>query len=100
MRLEPTKMHMSSDSLLIILLVGVIAGWLAGQIVQGTGFGILGDLIVGIAGAFVGSWALPQFNIHFGDGLVAAIANATIGAVLLLVVIGLIRGGGSRWRRA
>ena len=93
-------MNMSTESLLVIICVGVVAGWIAGQIVQGTGFGILGDLIVGIAGAFVGSWALPQFHIHFGDGIVAAVANATIGAVLLLVVIGLIRGGGSRWRRA
>jgi len=92
-------MNMSTESLLVIIGVGIVAGWLAGQIVQGTGFGILGDLIVGIAGAFVGSWLLPQFHIHFGEGIVSAIVNATIGAVLLLFVIGLIRGG-SRWRRA
>ncbi|MEY9879016.1 putative membrane protein YeaQ/YmgE (transglycosylase-associated protein family) [Bradyrhizobium sp. USDA 328] len=49
-------MHMSSEGLLVILFVGLAAGWLAGQIVQGTGFGIIGDLIVGILGAFVGSW--------------------------------------------
>ena len=47
MSLEDTKMHMSNESLLIILGVGLIAGWLAGQIVQGTGFGIVGDLIIG-----------------------------------------------------
>jgi uncharacterized membrane protein YeaQ/YmgE (transglycosylase-associated protein family) len=93
-------MNMSTESLLIIIAVGIVAGWLAGQIVQGTGFGVIGDLIVGVAGAFVGSWLLPQFHIHFGDGIVNAIVNATIGAVLLLVVIGLIRGGGTRWRRA
>lgn len=92
-------MHMSNESLIIIIAVGVVAGWLAGQIVQGTGFGILGDLIVGIAGAFVGSWVLPQFHIHLGAGIVAEIINATIGAVLLLFVIGLVRGGGGRWRR-
>jgi hypothetical protein len=49
-------MLMSGESLLIILLVGLIAGWLAGQIVQGTGFGIVGDLLIGIVGAFIGSW--------------------------------------------
>jgi len=92
-------MHMSNESLIVIVAVGVVAGWLAGLIVQGTGFGILGDLIVGIAGAFIGSWALPQFHIHLGAGIVAEIVNATIGAVLLLFVIGLLRGG-SRWRRA
>jgi len=92
-------MNMSTENLLVIIGVGIAAGWIAGQIVQGTGFGILGDLLVGVAGAFVGGWALPQLHIHFGDGIVAAIANATIGAVLLLIVIGLIHGGGSRWRR-
>ena len=97
-------MHMSSESLLVILLVGLVAGWLAGQIVQGTGFGLIGDLIIGILGAFIGSWLLPQLGIHLGTGLVGAIANATIGAVLLLLVVRLVRGGGwgsqrSWWRR-
>ena len=55
-------MDMSSESLLVILFVGLVAGWLAGQIVRGTGFGIIGDLIVGILGAFVGSWLLPQLG--------------------------------------
>ena len=66
---------------------------------QGTGFGLIGDLIVGVIGAFIGSWVLPRLGIHLGAGLVAAIANATIGAILLLVVIfKLVRGGGgSRW---
>ena len=53
-------MNMSSESLLVILFVGLIAGWLAGQIVQGTGLGLIGDLVVGIVGAFIGSWLLPQ----------------------------------------
>ena len=91
-------MHMSGESLLIILVVGLIAGWLAGQIVQGTGFGIVGDLIIGIVGAFIGSWLLPQLGIHLGAGIVAAIINATIGALILLLIIRLVRGGGG-WRR-
>lgn len=90
-------MHMSGESLLIILVVGVIAGWLAGQIVQGTGFGIVGDLVIGVLGAFTGSWVLPQLGIHLGAGIVAAIINATIGALLLLLTIRLVRGGGG-WR--
>jgi len=98
-------MHLSSESLLVILFVGLVAGWLAGQIVQGTGFGFVGDLIIGILGAFIGSWLLPQLGIHLGSGLVSAIVNATIGAVLLLLVVRLVRGGGfggwqrSWWRR-
>ena len=88
---------MSNESLGVILLVGLVAGWLAGQIVRGTGFGIIGDIIIGILGAFVGSWLLPQTGIHLGTGLVAAIINATIGALILLLVVGLVRGGG--WRK-
>jgi uncharacterized membrane protein YeaQ/YmgE (transglycosylase-associated protein family) len=56
-------MHMSGEGLLIILAVGLIAGWLAGQIVQGTGFGLVGDLLIGFAGAFIGSWLLPQLGV-------------------------------------
>jgi uncharacterized membrane protein YeaQ/YmgE (transglycosylase-associated protein family) len=91
---------MSGESLLIILVVGIIAGWLAGQIVQGTGFGIVGDLVLGVLGAFIGSWLLPQLGIHLGSGIVSAIINATIGALVLLFLIRLIRGGGGwggRW---
>jgi uncharacterized membrane protein YeaQ/YmgE (transglycosylase-associated protein family) len=94
-------MNMSSESLLVILFVGLVAGWLAGQIVRGTGFGIVGDLIIGILGAFTGSWLLPRLGIHLGSGIISAIVNATIGAVLLLFVVRLLRGGGgwgSRWR--
>jgi uncharacterized membrane protein YeaQ/YmgE (transglycosylase-associated protein family) len=83
---------------LIILLVGLIAGWLAGQIVQGTGFGMIGDLLIGVAGAFIGSWLLPQLGLQLGSGLISAIINATIGALLLLLVIRLVHGGGG-WRR-
>jgi uncharacterized membrane protein YeaQ/YmgE (transglycosylase-associated protein family) len=93
-------MHLSNESVLVILLVGIVAGWLAGKVVRGTGFGILGDLLVGIIGAFIGNWALPKIGIHLGTGIVSAIVNATLGAILLLLVIGLVRratGGG--WRR-
>jgi uncharacterized membrane protein YeaQ/YmgE (transglycosylase-associated protein family) len=87
---------MSVESLLIILLIGAIAGWLAGQIVQGTGFGLVGDIIIGIVGAFIASWLFPRLGIHLGAGIVASIIAATIGAVLLLVIVRLVRRGG-RW---
>jgi uncharacterized membrane protein YeaQ/YmgE (transglycosylase-associated protein family) len=92
-------MHISGESILIILLVGLVAGWLAGQIVQGTGFGVIGDLLIGIAGAFIGDWLLPQLGLHLGTGIVLAIINATIGALVLLLVIRFIHGGGV-WRRS
>jgi uncharacterized membrane protein YeaQ/YmgE (transglycosylase-associated protein family) len=94
--MEDPKMNMSGESLLVILIVGLVAGWLAGQIVQGSGLGLIGDLVVGIAGAFIASWAFPQLGIHLGSGIVSAIVSAAIGAVLLLVIIRLVRGQ-SRW---
>jgi uncharacterized membrane protein YeaQ/YmgE (transglycosylase-associated protein family) len=93
-------MNMSNESLIVIIVVGVVAGWLAGQVVQGSGFGVIGDLIIGIAGAFVGNWLIPQLHLHFGTSfMLTAIIDATIGAIVLLLVIRLIRGG-SRWGRA
>ena len=73
-------MNLSNESLVVILLVGIVAGWLAGQIVRGGGFGLIGDLIVGIIGAFIGDWLLPRLDIHLGVGTVGLVINATIGA--------------------
>ncbi len=92
-------MHLSNESLIVILLVGLVAGWLAGQIMQGTGFGLIGDLIIGIVGAFIGDWLMPQLHIHFGAGILGLIVNATIGAIVLLLIIGLVRGSGRGWGR-
>ena len=80
-------MHFSNESLLVIILVGIVAGWLAGQIVRGGGFGLIGDLVVGVIGAFIGDWLLPRLNIHLGVGTVALIVNATIGAIVLLILL-------------
>jgi uncharacterized membrane protein YeaQ/YmgE (transglycosylase-associated protein family) len=56
-------MHLSNENLLVIILVGLFAGWLAGQVMRGSGFGLVGDLIVGLLGALVGDWLLPRLNI-------------------------------------
>ena len=90
-------MHMSGESLLIVLVVGVIAGWLAGRIKKGRGLGIVAELVIGVAGAFIGSWLLPQLGIRLGSGIVAAIISATIGALVLLLIVRLARGEGG-WR--
>ena len=82
---------MSNEMLLIWLIVGAIAGWLAGTIVKGGGFGLLGDIIVGIIGAFVGGWLLTQLGVSIGTGIVSVIATATIGAVALLAVLRMVR---------
>ena len=93
------KLSLSGESLLIILLVGLIAGWLAGKVVAGGGFGLIGDLAIGIIGSLLGSWLLPRLGFHIGAGIVSKIIVATIGAILLLFIISIIRGGFPRRRR-
>jgi uncharacterized membrane protein YeaQ/YmgE (transglycosylase-associated protein family) len=87
-------MRISNEGLLVVLFVGLVAGWLAGKIVRGTGFGIIGDILVGIAGALVASFLFPKLGIAIGGGVVREIIHSAIGAILLLVVVRLVRRGG------
>lgn len=82
---------MPVETIVIWLIVGAVAGYLAGLVVKGGGFGLLGDIVVGIIGAFVGGWLLPRLGIHLGVGIVSIMASATLGAVVLLLVLRLIR---------
>ena len=82
---------MALQGLIILIIVGAIAGWLAGMIVKGIGFGLIGNIIVGIVGAFIGGWLFRNLGVHIGGGIIAAIINATIGAVILLLIIGLVK---------
>jgi uncharacterized membrane protein YeaQ/YmgE (transglycosylase-associated protein family) len=79
---------------LVILFVGIVAGWLAGQIVRGGGFGLIGDLIVGVIGAFVSSLLFPRLGVHLGTGIVSEIIYSAIGAIVLLLIVRLISGRG------
>ncbi len=87
-------MYISNQGVIVILFVGLIAGWLAGKVVRGTGFGIIGDIVVGICGALVASFLFPKLGIRIGTGLVSEIVYSAIGAVILLIVVRLVRGGG------
>ena len=73
--------------LLIFLAIGAVAGWLAGKILKGGGFGLWGNMLIGVIGAVIGGWVfgLPGLNM---DGLIGSIITATIGAILLLYIIG------------
>ena len=82
---------MSVETLLIWLVIGAVAGLLAGLLVRGGGFGLIGDIVVGIVGAFFGGWLLPQLGINLGVGYVPVIISATIGAVVLLLILRVIR---------
>ncbi len=84
-------MELSAHSLIVILVIGIVAGWLAGKVVRGGGFGLLGDLVVGIAGAFIASWLFPKFGVHIGTGIGEEIVYAMLGAIILLLVVRLIR---------
>jgi uncharacterized membrane protein YeaQ/YmgE (transglycosylase-associated protein family) len=87
-------MYVSNEGILVILFVGLVAGWLAGKIVRGAGFGIVGDIVIGILGALIASLLFPKLGIHLGRGLVSEIIYSALGAVILLLIVGLVRGRG------
>ncbi|MCI5074720.1 GlsB/YeaQ/YmgE family stress response membrane protein [Oricola sp.] len=74
-------------AILIMVIVGGIAGWLAGLIVRGGGFGLGGNIVVGILGAVIAGFLLPRAGFMIGGGLIGSIVSATIGAVILLVIV-------------
>jgi uncharacterized membrane protein YeaQ/YmgE (transglycosylase-associated protein family) len=78
-------------SLLLFLVVGIVAGWLAGVLVKGGGFGLIGDLIVGVIGAFLGGFLFSTFGASTGGGLLGSIIVATVGAVVLLFIVRLVK---------
>jgi uncharacterized membrane protein YeaQ/YmgE (transglycosylase-associated protein family) len=87
-------MYLSNESILVILFVGLIAGWLAGKVVRGAGFGIIGDIVIGIVGALIASALFPKLGIHLGSGLVSEIIYSALGAIILLLIVRLVRTGG------
>ena len=82
---------MASHGLIAWLIIGAIAGWLAGTFVKGGGFGLLGDIVVGIIGAFIGGWLAGVLHFHVGSGWISEILVAAVGASLLLLLLRLVR---------
>ena len=82
---------MNIEQLLVILLIGAIAGWLAGMIIKGGGFGIIGNIIVGILGAVFGGWLFNALDISVGGEWLGPIVTSTAGAVLLLIILRFVR---------
>lgn len=89
---------MDGQSIIIILVLGALAGWLAGMVFQGGGLGLIGNIIVGIVGGFIGYWLLPKIGVHIntGEGWLNYVLTAAIGAIVLLVIINLVFGGRRR----
>lgn len=78
-------------NILIWIISGIIAGWLAGLIVRGRGFGCIGDLVVGLLGGVLGGWLFSTLGIFPGGGWIGEIIVAAIGGIILVVVLRLIR---------
>ncbi|WP_425043154.1 GlsB/YeaQ/YmgE family stress response membrane protein [Primorskyibacter sp. S87] len=82
---------MEFNSVFAMVIVGALAGWLSGKLMQGSGFGLIGNIVVGIVGAFAAGLIFPALGFSVGGGFFASVFHATIGAVILLVLINLIR---------
>lgn len=82
---------MDIQSLIIMLAIGAIAGWLAGQLMKGRGFGLIGNIAVGIVGSVLAGLVFPMLGISIGTGIVSAIIHSTIGALILLAIISLVK---------
>ncbi|MDY7579230.1 GlsB/YeaQ/YmgE family stress response membrane protein [Herbaspirillum sp. RTI4] len=80
-----------SHGIIAWLIIGAIAGWLAGVLVKGGGFGLIADILVGIVGAFIGGWVAGLLGIGIGGGIGASILTATLGAVILLFILRLVK---------
>jgi uncharacterized membrane protein YeaQ/YmgE (transglycosylase-associated protein family) len=85
---------MEAQSIIIILVLGAVAGWLAGMVFQGGGLGLIGNIVVGIIGGFIGYWLLPKLGVHINTGTswLNYVLTAAIGAVVLLALINIIFG--------
>jgi uncharacterized membrane protein YeaQ/YmgE (transglycosylase-associated protein family) len=81
---------MDTNSIIMILVIGALAGWLAGNIMKGRGFGVIGNIVVGIIGALIGGYLFSLLGISAG-GLIGSLITATVGAVALLFVVGLVK---------
>ena len=73
------------------ILIGLVAGWLAGQFMKGGGFGVIGDIVVGVIGALLGGFLFRSFGVSLGGGLLGAIIVATIGAIVLIYILRFIK---------
>jgi uncharacterized membrane protein YeaQ/YmgE (transglycosylase-associated protein family) len=85
-------MNYSTENLLLFLVIGIVAGFLAGKIMKGAGFGLVGDLIVGVIGSFIGVWVFGLLGISSG-GILGLLIAAVVGALLLLYIIRLAKRG-------
>ena len=83
---------MSNEQIIIVLILGAIAGWLGGILVKGSGIGLIGNIVVGIIGGFIGNWLFAKLHFHLGSGYLRYILEAAVGAAILLAVLNFLFG--------
>lgn len=76
---------------IVWIIIGALAGWLAGLVVRGGGFGLFGDIIVGIVGSYIAAWLLPKLHVTLAHGFIGSVLDAAVGAIVLLLLIRLVR---------
>jgi uncharacterized membrane protein YeaQ/YmgE (transglycosylase-associated protein family) len=84
-----------SQSLLAWIIIGMLAGWIAGEVSRGSGFGCIGNILIGLIGSILGGWIFSKLGI-FGGGFLYSLAAATVGAVVLVAFARLLSGGRAR----
>lgn len=82
---------MDATTIIVILVIGAVAGWLAGLVFKGEGFGLLGNIIVGILGGVIGGWLMPKLGVHIGGGIGGSIIISALGALALLLVVNVLK---------
>jgi uncharacterized membrane protein YeaQ/YmgE (transglycosylase-associated protein family) len=82
---------MDAHGIIAWLIIGAIAGWLAGMLLGRGGFGLIGDIIVGIVGAFLGGWLAGVLGLHLASGLISSVITATVGAIILILILRVIK---------
>ena len=84
---------METESIVMILVIGAVAGWLTGLLLRGSGYGIIGDTLIGLVGAFVGNWLLHtmSFSVNLGSPIANRFVVSVIGAVILMLAVTLVR---------
>ena len=78
--------------IIVIFIIGAIAGWLGSQLFKGSSFGLIGNIVIGILGSFVGYWLLGKLGVSLGGGLLGAILTGAVGAIVILVILQIISG--------
>ena len=77
-------------NILVTLIVGALAGWLGSLIIRGSGFGLIGNIVIGILGSFVGTWVLGKLNYGFGGGFLGWVLTGAVGAIVILIIVRII----------